>query len=275
MNDSAEPHAYVLGHSLAELTRLERQGQIFAAETRETLHRAGISPGMNILDIGCGVGDVSMIAAEIVGKNGRVVGIDTAERALPAARARAARAGYNWLSFTQGNVYDYAPHERFDAAVGRFILAHLADPVAAVQATMELVAARGIVTFIELDIGEAGGVPEMPLLRKAIDWMMDTYRKVGVQPDMGRQLYATFRAAGLAPHLAGTCRIESGPDSIAYEFAAETLRSLLPAAEAHGIVSAAEADIDTLADRLRAESVAGDHCIFLPRVVGAWATTPA
>ena len=56
------------------------------------LRRAGISPGMRVLDIGCGVGDVSMIAAEIVGPTGKVLGIDNAEKALgTGAGARGAR----------------------------------------------------------------------------------------------------------------------------------------------------------------------------------------
>ena len=33
-------------------------------------------PGMRVLDIGSGIGDVAMLAAEMVGPNGRVVGID-------------------------------------------------------------------------------------------------------------------------------------------------------------------------------------------------------
>jgi hypothetical protein len=38
-----------------------------------------------------------------------------------------------------------------------------------------------------------------------------------------------------------------------------------------GIARAEEVDVDTLAERLRTAAVAGDHCIFLPRIVGAWA----
>jgi cyclopropane fatty-acyl-phospholipid synthase-like methyltransferase len=50
----------VLGHSAGELARLERQAEIFAEITENILRRAGIGRGMRILDIGCGVGDVSL-----------------------------------------------------------------------------------------------------------------------------------------------------------------------------------------------------------------------
>src|SRR5690554_3222064 len=74
--DGAVP--YVLGHSEQELARLEKQGELFGAETRQVLVRAGLAPGMRVLDVGCGAGDVSLIAAELVGPAGTVIGIDRA-----------------------------------------------------------------------------------------------------------------------------------------------------------------------------------------------------
>lgn len=66
-----------------------------------------------------------------------------------------------------------------------------------------------------------------------------------------------------------------GPDTPAYGYIAETMRSLLPVAERLGVVTAAEADVDTLAARLREETVGQKACIMLPPLVGAWARTTA
>ena len=46
-----------------------------------------------------------------------------------------------------------------------------------------------------------------------------------------------------------------------------------PAAAGRGaaVATAAEVDVGTLAERLRAAAVSGDHCILMPRLVGAWA----
>jgi hypothetical protein len=38
-----------------------------------------------------------------------------------------------------------------------------------------------------------------------------------------------------------------------------------------GIATASEVDLDTLEERMRAEATAGDHCLILPTLVGAWA----
>jgi 2-polyprenyl-3-methyl-5-hydroxy-6-metoxy-1,4-benzoquinol methylase len=125
---NTDGHAsYVLGHSEQELARLERQAEIFSLETRDWLRRAGLKTGMHVLDVGCGVGDVSMIAAEMVGSAGTVVGIDKAAAALPIAGARAKRAGYDWVRFVEADVFQYEPQEKFDAVIGRFILMHLPD----------------------------------------------------------------------------------------------------------------------------------------------------
>jgi ubiquinone/menaquinone biosynthesis C-methylase UbiE len=266
--------AYVLGHSEQELARLEQQGELFGAETREVLRRAGITTGMRVLDVGCGAGDVSLIAADLVGPEGAILGIDRAAPALSAARARAERAGHRMVTFRDADIFSLETDATFDAVIGRFILMHVADAVGAVKRLASLVRPGGAVAFIELDIDQAGAIPDLPLLTRAIGWITATYRHVGVEPNMGSALYATFRAAGLTPRLAATTRIESGPQSAAYGFATQTIASLVPAMEKFAVAGPAEIGIDTLAARLRDASLAGDHCIFLPRLVGAWATVP-
>jgi ubiquinone/menaquinone biosynthesis C-methylase UbiE len=262
---------YVLGHSAQELDRLERQSQLFASETRALLQRAGLKPGMKVLDVGCGVGDVAMIAAEIVGREGSVLGLDRASQALSVARARAERAGHASLHFEEADIFAYEPTTTFDAAIGRFILMHVADPVGVLKRLTTFLNPSGVVAFLEMDIDQAGAIPPLPLLTQCIDWITATYRRVGVEPNMGSGLYAAFRAAGLDPHLAGTTRIESGADAAAYGFAAQTVASLMPAMDKLGIATSADIGIDSLAARLRDSALAGDHCILMPRLIGAWA----
>jgi ubiquinone/menaquinone biosynthesis C-methylase UbiE len=50
---------------------------------------AGIRPGMLVLDLGCGAGDVAFVAAGLVGPDGHVVGVDRSPEALPRAWLRA------------------------------------------------------------------------------------------------------------------------------------------------------------------------------------------
>ena len=124
--------AYVLGHSGRELKRLGRQVEIFADMTRDVLQRAGIGAGMRVLDLGSGVGDVSLIAASLVGPAGLVVGIDQSEGAVAKAKARAADEGHANVTFEVANLAAFDRYGDFDAVKGRFLLLHISDPSAAI-----------------------------------------------------------------------------------------------------------------------------------------------
>jgi cyclopropane fatty-acyl-phospholipid synthase-like methyltransferase len=73
-DDDGPTHAYVLGHSDRELERLSTQARLIDPITRQIFRAAGIVPGMRVLDVGSGAGDVAFLAAEMVGDAGEVVG---------------------------------------------------------------------------------------------------------------------------------------------------------------------------------------------------------
>jgi ubiquinone/menaquinone biosynthesis C-methylase UbiE len=54
--------------------------------TYRLMSDAGIYDGMRVLDIGCGRGDVALLATRLVGTRGEVLGIDTDETAIGAVR---------------------------------------------------------------------------------------------------------------------------------------------------------------------------------------------
>ena len=83
---------YALGRSGAEEQRLQRQAMFLAPVTRRLFAAAGIGPGMKVLDIGSGAGDVALLAAERVGLHGRVIGVDMHPALVETARRRATRA---------------------------------------------------------------------------------------------------------------------------------------------------------------------------------------
>ena len=67
---------YALGYSDDEERRLATQARMFEGLTEDVLRHAGVGPGMHILDIGCGLGDVSFLAAWLARPNGSAMGID-------------------------------------------------------------------------------------------------------------------------------------------------------------------------------------------------------
>ena len=64
---SAAHDQYALGRSPQEYARLARQAEIMKPMTRRLFADAGILPGMTVLDLGSGAGDVAMLLAEMLG----------------------------------------------------------------------------------------------------------------------------------------------------------------------------------------------------------------
>jgi ubiquinone/menaquinone biosynthesis C-methylase UbiE len=78
---------YVLGSAPTELQRLIRQSQIISPVTERLLRQTAVKQGMRVLDVGCGAGDVSLLAAEMVGTSGSIIGIDRSGGKLPGKSA--------------------------------------------------------------------------------------------------------------------------------------------------------------------------------------------
>src|SRR5215471_10861002 len=109
--------AYVMGHNDRERRRLAAQAVILGPFTEQLLRRGGLTSGMSVLDFGCGVGDVSLIAARLVGPSGRVKGLDIDEPALTIARQRALEQGLTNITFERTSVGDFHSQTPVDAAI--------------------------------------------------------------------------------------------------------------------------------------------------------------
>ena len=264
---------YVLGRSEVESQRLIKQATFLRPSTERVFRKAGISEGMRVLDLGCGAGDVSFLAAELVGPTGSVVGIDVDPGVLAVARARANERGLTWVKFEERAVDTFTTTELFDAVVGRFVLIYQADPVASLRHVSRLVRSGGLVVMQEPDfrVGIAT-VPTVALWQHVQHWIAETFRRGGVHYDIGGRLYHVFRLAGL-PGPALLEHISAGGGATMRPFcenSAEIVRSLLPRIEQFGIASTTEVQVETLADRLEHETCAAECQITYIPIVGAW-----
>src|SRR6185312_15849978 len=121
---SQTPASYVMWHDDRERRRLLLQASILNPLSDQLLRRAGLSAGLRVLDIGCGVGELSMVAARLVGRRGCVTGIDIDEGALALAAARAREQELDHVDFVHSDVGSYRPDVLYDAVIGRHILIH-------------------------------------------------------------------------------------------------------------------------------------------------------
>jgi len=248
------------------------QSAFWGELTEEVFQRAGIDVGMHILDIGCGPGDVAFLAARLVGPSGSVLGVDRSEDAVKRASARAVEHGLGWCRFCVADVETFETDQRFDAVVGRLVLMYLDDAARTLRSLVRHLRPGGIVAFHEIILNSMRCVPPVPLMSRVGQWVISAFERAGAELDMGLKLDATFRAAGLPPpETYAAANSVAGPDSAGYAVLANVTRSLLPAIEKFGIATAAEVDIDTLAEPLQDATVAADACWLSPVMVGAWA----
>jgi SAM-dependent methyltransferase len=245
--------SYILGHSEAEFLRLQTQAEILRPITERLLRSAGIRPGMRVLDLGSGAGDVAMLAAELVGPSGWVVGIDSNRQVLSIARERANRAGFLHLSYYEAAVETFVDDAGFDLVIGRYILIHQTDPVAFLRAAARLTRSGASLAFHELRLRDAcRSVPKVPLWE-----MIGRLLRVGLSStlphyDAGDRLIEYFGHAGLPePNLFCETHVWGAADAPQYAWAADALRSLLPQLRRLGIIEADFMEIETLETRLR------------------------
>jgi SAM-dependent methyltransferase len=263
---------YVLGSDPHELGRLDRQAAFIEAPTRLLLQASGLAEGMRVLDLGTGLGHVARLAAQIVGPDGAVVGIDRAPQALAVARQRAEAAGERHVSFVEGDVARWRTDEPFDAVVGRLVLFHLADAVAAVRHHVQNLRPGGLFVALDFDIGGARTFPALNDADEALDWIMQAFSAAGASPRIGSRLGPILEEAGLdGVKTFGVQAYLAPNDPVGPALLTGVVRSLADVITTRGIATEKQMNLATLEQRI-ADGLRREQAVFMPpTVVGAWA----
>ena len=266
---------YALGYSDAEQERLIRQAALIAPYTERLFREAGIGPGHRVLDLGSGMGDVSMLVAQLVGTSGQVVGIERDATSIERAEARVASAGLRNVSFLKTDVDKIVIDQPFDAVVGRFILMFLPDPVSVLRSVSRLVCPGGVLAFQEpswipmLALGD-----RLPLWSRVLRSIHETILRSDANPEMGLALYPIFQEVGLpAPKM--HLEIPLGSDCDFIRVISDLVCSLQPLARQHNVSLEELGDLTTLRDRICAEITAANTVVSVVPLLGAWSRKPA
>lgn len=250
--DDVSRSEYVLGHSEAELRRLAFNAKLLEPITRQMLVDAGIRPGMRVLDVGTGRGDVAFLAAELVGEGGSVVGIDRAPDAIRAARGRAADRSGGDVTFEEGDPAELTFASPFDAVVGRYVLQFQPEPARMLRRLATHLRPRGIVAFHEIDWTGHRSVPPVTLWDRCCSLVVQLLSASGADVQSGARMPSAFVAAGLpAPSVRITTLAGAGANSEAViQRLSNFVVSVLPELEERGLVAHADLDASTLTARL-------------------------
>lgn len=190
-----EPAEYLLGTNDSELDRLGFQHSIWRHLAEAALDRAGVGPGMTVLDLGCGPGFVTEELARRVGPTGQVVALDESPRWHEVLRARDFDAPVELIE-AQIQTADLGD-QRFDAVFSRWVFSFLDDLDAACQKVHR--ALKPGAHFIVQDYNHEGisVFPPSPGFEAVVRATREFYRRAGGDSWVMGRLPSAARRAGL------------------------------------------------------------------------------
>jgi SAM-dependent methyltransferase len=190
-----EDRPYVLATGEAAAYRLRILHGLYGPGTRRLLLQAGLRRGMQVADVGCGVGMVSALLAKLVGADGHVVGIDASAAQLAQARQALPTNGTH-VRFVEASATGTGlPPGSFDLVYCRFLLLHLPKPEEALREMRTLLKPNGILVCEDGDLTSAGSEPP-----SAYGAFADLFGRLGplrgVDYTLGRCLFHMVQSAG-------------------------------------------------------------------------------
>lgn len=123
-----------------------------------------IKPGMTVLDVGCGTGAISKDIAKVIGKEGKVIGIDNTEKFILSGQD-------SWkdvdnLQLLHSDLFDFETHERFDLIIAARVLQWLTTPKEALLKMKSLLKPRGHISILDYNHEQIEWQPTPPTSMK-------------------------------------------------------------------------------------------------------------
>ena len=184
---SADPAALVAS--------LETRGRDTAQRRlrRKFLRAIPIRRRDTVLDVGCGTGAALRDLVPLVGRGGRLAGVDPSRTVLAAARRFCRGTGIN-LHHGDGTKLPFTD-DGFDVTLAMTVLLHVADPLAVVREMTRVTRPGGRVAVMDQDFGTVAlAHPDRALSDRILDGVVN---HIYEEPYSGRRLPAMLRTAGL------------------------------------------------------------------------------
>ncbi|KAM5488271.1 putative secondary metabolism biosynthetic enzyme [Microsporum canis] len=153
-----------------------------------------IQPDMQILDVGCGPGSMTVDFAKKVPR-GHVTGIEYVPDPLEGARELAALEGVSNIGFRVGDIHDLPfPDNTFDIVHAHQVIQHIADPVRAFQEMRRVVKQGGVVVVRES--ASFTWYPESEGITAWHELLERMRREKSGNPEPGRLIHTWAKEAG-------------------------------------------------------------------------------
>ncbi|HEU5057666.1 MAG TPA: methyltransferase domain-containing protein [Kofleriaceae bacterium] len=191
---------YQLPRTAREARRLDLQDEYLRPATEELLAATGLPAGTAVrcLDVGCGTGSVMELLARTAAGSSLIVGLDLDTSAARARLVALTHPGVR-LELVEGDLFEQRalPGAPYDLTFSRYMLHHVADPVAALGRMWELTRPGGRLALLDIDQGTTTTCPSWRPYQELEDAIHELYRRIGIDKTIGHKLPALFEAAGI------------------------------------------------------------------------------
>ena len=214
MTEQTSPnYDYTLGFSQEILDALMRR----TADTNAAHLLPYLKPGMRILDVGCGPGNISVGLAQAVAP-GELHGIDNEESQVNVARAIAARYQQENAIFHVSDAGSL-PFEDgyFDAVHFHDVLMHIPATQLVLAESKRVLKPGGVISCREMICESCFTYPDFGILRRTWDMFEDVIATGDGHPQMGKDLKTQLHGAGFVDsRISASFEIYATPEEVAF-----------------------------------------------------------
>ena len=230
MTDAGHEQEYVLGTNDAELHRLGFQHQVWSGPTAASWEHAGFRPGARLLDVGCGPGYATFDLASLVGPTGHVLGVDVSQRFVSHLQAEARRRGVAHVEARVGDLEQLdLPPASVDGAFARWVLCFVRDPATIIDRVARTLRPGGAFVVLDYCHYEAFAVaPRGAGIVRGVQEVSRSFRAAGGNPDVGQDVPALMRRAGLVVETIAPIVRLARPGSALWEWPWTFFQNFLP-----------------------------------------------
>ena len=157
-----------------------------------------LRPGLDVLDVGCGPGTITLDLARLVAP-GLVTGLDRAAEVIEDADRLRRDRGVTNARFVTGDVYALDLDDAsVDVVHAHQVLQHLTEPLAAIAEMRRVLRPGGVLAVRDADYPAFAWAPADPLLDRWLEIYLQVTARNGANADAGRRLLGWVHAAGFA-----------------------------------------------------------------------------
>ena len=177
---------------------LKRQHALLKKHSHYQLELAGIKPGMQVYDLGCGTGIMTDYIAKKVGRDGHVFAIDSSSEQLEVAKSKIVEAKLNNVSFIRADLeeFDFIGLQQADIVYIRLLLMYLQKPKKLLEKILNLLKPGGVLCLHESTIDTTYASFKNNFISECFDAAIRLGKAKGFNFNIGRMLVSMCEDIG-------------------------------------------------------------------------------